>query len=73
MEVPKTDSNRKLSVSDLPHIKYYINSTKHEPSKWEYLEYYHKSHNFWGGFDIYIGKHARDKIMGEFPRGNKTA
>ena len=33
----------------------------HEPSKWEDIENRHMTHEFWGKFGTYIGKHAKNK------------
>ena len=37
------------------------------------MEYYHISHKGWGKLVTYMGKHAKTKIMVDFPRGNKKA
>ena len=35
----------------------------HEPCKWEDLEHRHTTHEFWGKFGTYKGKHTQNKNL----------
>ena len=39
----------------------YMNRICHELSKWEDIEHCHTTHEFWGKFGTYIGKHAKNR------------
>ena len=50
-----------------------MDAISHQPSKWEDLEHFHMTHDFWGEFGNYLGQHVKNKTMVKFPWGNKTA
>ena len=67
MEESETEYKKKRSVAALSHIQHHINLINHKQSKWEYREYDHTHHKFWGGFASYMDKNARNKTMFKFP------
>ena len=48
-----------------------MDTTSHQPSKWEDLEHCHMTHDFWGGFGTYLGQYAKNKTMVNIPLGMK--
>ena len=56
----KSESNIKRSAGATRHLQDYMDRICHEPSKWEDLEHCHMTHEFWGQFGTYIGKHAKN-------------
>ena len=57
----KSESNIKRSSAATRHLQDYMDRIGHEPSKWEDIENRHMTHEFWGKFGTYIGKHAKNK------------
>ena len=57
----KSESNIKHSAAATRHLQDYMDRIGHESSKWEDLEHSHMTHEFWGNFGTYIGKHAKNK------------
>ena len=50
VEVSRSKSKRKRSVTALKYLQDYMNTIKNEPCKWEDLEYAHMLENIWGSF-----------------------
>ena len=59
----KSESNIKHSTASTRHLQDYMDIICHEPSKWEDLKHFHMTHEFWGKFGNYIGKHAKISIL----------
>ena len=57
----KSESNIKRSAAATRHLQNYMDRIGHEPSKWEDLEHCYMTHEFWGNFGTYTGKHAKNK------------
>ena len=55
------------------HLKDFMYVISNQPSKWEYLEHFHMTHDFWGKFGTYLGQLANNKTIVKFPGGKKTA
>ena len=65
-----TEFNSKHSVYDPSHLQNYMDSSKHDPIKWEDLTHDHIIQNNWDSFANYMGKYARNKTKVKFSDGN---
>ena len=59
----KSESNIKRSHAATRHLQEYMDSIHHSAHKWEDLKHDDMTHEFWGKFGTYIGKHAKTRIM----------
>ena len=57
-----SEPHTKLSTAASGNIQDYMDKIGHEPSKWEDLEHRHTTHEFWGKFGTYKGKHVKIRI-----------
>ena len=67
----KSESNIELSAAATGHIQDYMDRIGHEPSKWEDIEHRHMTHEFWGEFGTYIGRHAKNNNLAHNNNKNK--
>ena len=64
LDESKSESQTKRSDAASGHLQDYMDKIGHEPSKWEDIEHRHMTHEFWGQFGTYIGKHkSNQKIV----------
>ena len=66
MEEATTESKRKLSVAELYHIQEFMHASNQDPINWKKLTNYHMTQYFWGTFETYMGKYARNKTKVKF-------
>ena len=68
-----SESNMKRTAAASGHLQDFTDAISHQPSQLEDMEHFHMTHYFWGEFGTYLGQHAKNKNMVEFPRGKKIA
>ena len=48
LDEAKSESNTKRSSAASVHLQEYMDAICHEPSKWEDMEHFRMTHDFWG-------------------------
>ena len=61
----KSESKTKRKYAASGHLKDFMDAISHQPSKWEDLEHFHMTHDFWGGFGTYLGRNVKNKRTGK--------
>ena len=61
VEKDQSKFKKKQTVAYSEHLQDCMDAIKHQPSKWEDMEYSHMAHTFWSGFATYLVHHARNK------------
>ena len=70
VEEAATESKKKRSVDDLSHIQDFVHASNHDTINWQNLTHDHMTQDFWGPFETYMGKYARNKTKVKFSDGN---
>ena len=73
MEEAATEFNKKRSVAALYHLQDFMHASNYDPINWEDITHDHMTQYFWGLFETYMGKYARNKTKVKFSDGNSSA